>query len=97
VITYTDVSSANINGVQFRLNGDGTSTVLKINLSKPPFNVAFSGVLPAAVSVTTNQFGLTATGAITLEPTDAFLTITFNAAPPVANVAPEIKFIYNSL
>jgi len=98
MITYTSISQADKNGVGLILNGDGTATVLKVNLSKQPFNVPFGGVLPSSVSVITNQFGLTATGAIALDVnSDAILTITFSAAPPASNISPSINFTYNSL
>ena len=98
MITYTSIQQADKNGVAFILNGDTTATVLKVNLSKQPFNILFGGVLPSSVSVVTNQFGLSATGDIVADINgDASLTLTFSAAPPVSNVGPSISFTYNSL
>jgi len=97
-ITYNNIQRANFNGLQFILNGDGTSNVLVLNLSKPPFNINFNGVLPSSVVIETNDIDLTAVGTIALTPLgEDILTITFSAPPPISNTGPSTLFIYNSL
>lgn len=96
MITYTNIQQANFNGVQFIFNGDGVSTSLVLNLSKPPFNINFNGVMPASVKIDTNTPVFTAAGVLSTLLTDVILTITFSAPPPVSNTGPGVNFIYNS-
>jgi len=98
MITYTNVQQRDFNSVIFRLNGDGVDKVLTVNLSKPPFNINFNGVLPASTHVETNDADLAAVGSVTQATNgDVMLTLTFEPAPPESNTQPGIDFIYNSL
>jgi hypothetical protein len=97
-ITYTGVSLATYNQVQFVMTGDGTGTVLVLNLSKPPFNISFGGVLPSSALVNTRSPSISATAVLSLSGADVVLTITFSAAPPAGiTMGPDITFIYNTL
>jgi hypothetical protein len=99
MITYSKISQSSFNQVEFNMLGDGTATVLIINLSKPPFNISFGGFLPSAATVTTRTPSITATATTALVNTsEVQITVTFSA-PPSATVpiAPLIDFTYNSL
>jgi len=99
MITFKRVGLSNFNEMQFNVLGDGTSTILKINLSKPPFNLNFNGILPSSAEVDTHAGGsITATAAIATIVDGDIMTITFSSAPSSSvALGPSILFIYNSL
>lgn len=91
---HADPWSANIT-----IFGDGTSTTVVIDLSKPPFSVDFTANQPSLVYEAT---GLPSDKTMSLN--GNILTITFNTAPPAASFgstrggAPNIlinpRFVY---
>jgi len=97
MITFTSITLATPNELQFVMTGDGVATVLVINLSKPPFSVNFGGAVPSAALVSTRT-AIQATAALALSGADVVITVTFNSPPPVTpNTGLVITFNYNSL
>lgn len=100
MITYSRVSKANFNEIEFNLNGDGVSSVLVINLSRPPFNLNFNGSLPLAIELDTRDPTIIKSADAKLETinSETFLTITFDTPPPAnVAVAPMLVIVYGSL
>lgn len=89
------INTADRNGVQFTIVGDGVSPIFKCALNKAPFNL--SGIAPSAVKVETNQVGLTAQGTIATIVLDTILTLTFSGPIPVEGVGPAVNFLYDSI
>lgn len=84
MIRYGSVSTADFQALQFLVYGDGTSTTLKVNVNKPPFNVQFEQNPPGGFKVETGEpITATATAAIDLVTGDTILTVTFSAPLPV--------------
>lgn len=83
MITFTQVSQATFNGIQFVIQGDGSSTVLKVNLAKPPFGMNFDGNVPAGFTIDLGGADLgEATAAIESTTAGDILSITFTQPPP---------------
>jgi hypothetical protein len=87
-ITYGPVNQVNFNTISFVFYGDGTSTVLSVNLSKQPFNLTgFVAANPTSFLLSgldpEGTTGLTATVAVAGSPDGDILTVTFNQPIPV--------------
>jgi hypothetical protein len=86
MITFFSVSKADTAGVQFVIRGDGVSTTLRVSLSKPPFNIAYGGVLPVSFeAVVGTDPGIVKINStqIANDPLNGdVLTVVFSAAPP---------------
>lgn len=97
MISVVNVSQADFNGLQFVCQGDGVATVLKFDVSKPPFKVPFNGALPGGVLVGLQSVG-SALGNIQTILTVDTVTLTFNPPPPLdKTVGVNVTFSYNSL
>lgn len=85
--------------LQFQARGDGTSTVLKVNISVAPFDLPrFGDQLPAGVEVNIDLDEFTITGTITAETDGDMLTLTFSdAIPDGALVNIDVVPYFNSL
>lgn len=84
MITFSSISQANFNTIQLVAQGDASTTTLKLNLTKPPFNLTFSGATPAGYKVDLGgdpDLG-TATAALASSVDGDVVTITFSQAPP---------------
>lgn len=82
-IQFSNVSGADFNGVQFVIHGDDVHNSVSVNLTKPPFNINFNGVLPTSFETGQLQEGVTATAAIAINGDgDAILTETFSIPLP---------------
>lgn len=97
-MTYSQISQDNFNQVEMNCLGDGTSNVLVLNLSMPPWNLNFEGVLPNGATVDARAGSLTATATFSTNGTgQVILTLTFSS-PPSATVpiGPAVTFQYTS-
>ena len=99
-ISYSRIDKATFNEVEFNMLGDGTSTVLVIDLTDPPFNLNFNGRFPSQIEVDTREpETITATASITSDVNShAIMTTTFSVAPSATvPLGPIYVFHYNSI
>lgn len=104
MIEYSDISKADVNGIQLVVHGDDTSTTIHLNLSKPPFDINFNGNLPNEFELSGVDEGITAAATIAPnEDGDNILTVTYSEPPPAPSEISSgteglnVEFIYPSV
>lgn len=99
MIKYKFVTQASFASINFSCLGDDAATVLKINLSRPPFSVDYQGLVPN-FDVDAGP-DTVATGVAAPDPSrggDIVLTITFSPPPDSSDLTSlAITPVYDSL
>lgn len=97
---FHDIAQANFTSVNFLLDADGTTPIVKVNLTKPPFLLDFKGAIPDRLIV--QQLTPYISGTAVIEDTidGAILTVTYSENVPSNPGEPfdvVCAFGYNSL
>lgn len=98
-IEFGPLQQADLNGFEAVVQGDGTTSVLVVNLSISPCDVNFNGHLPSVLNVQDPEEGMTATATIATVPdVGDEMTITFSSPPPADNtIGVVVAYEYASL
>lgn len=104
MLKYSDLNTASFFGVGMVVHGDDVTTTIKVNLSKPPFDIDFNGTLPTDFVCAGMDEGVTATASIATDINgDNILTYTYSTPPPAPSDVSSgtegmfVQFIYSSL
>lgn len=102
-VQIININQGNFNGAEFELVGDESGSVVAVNLSKPPFNVDFNGIIPDTIRVQDVQISedpqvfIHGTAVIvTNETGDNIMIVTYDGIIPSSQSC-FVQFLYNSV